>query len=350
MQKILLSGNFMEDKMAYILLIIGFVFLVKGADWFVSGSSSIASYFRIPSFIIGLTIVACGTGLPEAAISMTAAVREANGIVIGNVLGSNLFNLLVALGAAAAVRACPVEKSAVRFEYPLSVLTALLLMLFCVAGRTVNGDAAFVVSRLEGLLLLAVFGVFLFAAVGKGKDVAEQVPPDAADNDDANSNKTSSAIKKNSVAAFPVRSAIAVFAGAVGVIIGGDMVVGAATTIAEAFGIDETIIGLTVVALGTSLPELVTGVVAARKGETDIAIGNVIGSNIFNLTVVLGLSAAIHPIEVTPDALWDIGILLAAGALAFVPLVKHRAVTRGWGVALMISYAAYLGYIIMRAV
>ena len=250
--------------MAYIILVAGFLLLVKGADIFVSGSSAIARYFNIPAFIIGLTVVAFGTSMPEAAISVTAALKGANGIAVGNALGSNLFNLLVVLGASALIRACPVSRETLRFEYPLSIIAVMLLLVM--SGGFGMGSSS--ISRIDGIILLALFVIFM--------------------------------------------------------------------------------IGLTIVALGTSLPELVISVVAALKGETDIAVGNVIGSNIFNLLLVLGLSATIHPIGITILSIYDMIILIAVSLIVLIPLIKNKKLTRGWGVIMLIIYVAYLAYIIAR--
>ncbi len=400
--------------MTYLLLLLGFVLLVKGADYFVSGSSAIARYFHIPAFIIGLTIVALGTSLPEAAISVAAAMREANGITIGNALGSNLFNLLVVLGAASVIKTCPVSKSTLRFEYPLSIFAAALILLLC-ASRNASG---MILSRLDGLLLLAVLIAFLVMTVrraaeerrgivsgkaGAGEEgkrfrelLAENEMEAERGVDKAGAGEGAKTFREplvkneaeqkhgiNATAYSPELSAdgmkgcgdeaardlqtpqadggencpqavslpkgvIFTIAGAAAIIFGGDIVVDSATTIAEAFGIDETLIGLTVVAFGTSLPELVTSVVAAAKGETDIAVGNVIGSNLFNLLMVLGLSVFIHPIRVSLFSVYDLSILIIASLIVLVPLARKQALTRGWGILLLAMYGAYLAYIIMR--
>ncbi len=353
--------------MAYILLIIGFVLLVKGADLFVSESSSIAEHFGIPTFIIGLTIVAFGTSMPEAAISVTAALTGANGIAVGNAIGSNIFNLLVVLGASSLIKACPVSRDTLRFEYPLSVAAAGLLL---VMGFRVGADGSLfnagVVSRADGLILLVVFTGFMILTVKKamreynremiidyygGADVGdpgacimEEDGELICEEDDEAEYDPSISKPKSSLGKSIILSII----GLAGIIFGGDLVVDSATTIAEAFGIDEILIGLTIVALGTSLPELVISIVAALKGETDIAVGNVIGSNIFNLLLVLGLSTTIHPIVITMFSIYDLVILISASLVVLIPLARKQMITRGWGFLLLLMYAAYLAYIIMR--
>lgn len=315
--------------MAYIILVAGFLLLVKGADIFVSGSSAIARYFNIPAFIIGLTVVAFGTSMPEAAISVTAALKGANGIAVGNALGSNLFNLLVVLGASALIRACPVSRETLRFEYPLSIIAVMLLLVM--SGGFGMGSSS--ISRIDGIILLALFVIFMIVTVKKAKKTND---PAGADEPAGESSMSL------------VRALIYSLAGIAGIIFGGDLVVDSAVTIARDFGIDEILIGLTIVALGASLPELVISVVAALKGETDIAVGNVIGSNIFNLLLVLGLSATIHPIGITILSIYDMIILIAVSLIVLIPLIKNKKLTRGWGVIMLIIYVAYLAYIIAR--
>lgn len=316
-----------------VLLIIGFICLVKGADFFVSGSSTIARYFNIPSFIIGLTIVAFGTSLPEAAVSVSAALQGANGIAVGNVLGSNLFNLLMVLGFSALIKPCPVANAGLRFEYPLSIAAAALLIMLALG----KGDNMFLLSRIDGIIILAVFVFFLVVTVRNvltSRANHDELEP----HDDAEQNEDVSLLKGSLVALI----------GVVGIIAGGNFVVDSATFIATSFGIDETLIGLTIVAMGTSLPELVTSVVAAFKGETDIAVGNVIGSNIFNLLFVLGASVTIHPIRITIFSMYDAAILIAVSLIALIPMVKQKSITKTWGILFITMYGAYLAYIIMR--
>lgn len=329
--------------MAYVLLIIGFVFLVKGADLFVSGSSDIAERLGIPTFIIGLTVVAFGTSMPEAAISVTAAVTGANGIAVGNAIGSNIFNLLVVLGASSLIKECPVSRDTLRFEYPLSILAAgVLLVMGLRAGADGTVFNAGVVSRADGLILLAVFSIFMVVTVKKAKKSQHrEMIPDYYGSDDIGD----PADNKVSLLKAIIKAVI----GLGGIVLGGDVVVDSAVTIAEAFGIDEILIGLTIVALGTSLPELVISIVAALKGETDIAVGNVIGSNIFNLLLVLGLSTSIHPIAITMFSIYDMVVLIGVSLIVFIPLLRQQRITRSWGVLMLLMYVSYLAYIITRA-
>ena len=322
--------------MVYILLVIGFVCLVKGADFFVSGSSAIARHFNIPAFIIGLTIVAFGTSMPEAAVSVTAAMKGANGIAVGTVLGSNMFNLLVVLGFSALIKACPVSKAMMKFEYPLSVIAAAVIMLMCIG----KGQHALVLSRPDGIILLAIFTFFIVFTIKKVMSSKEETVLAAEDTPDEDEAEGAVSLPKSIVLSIT---------GVAGIIVGGDLVVDCASDIAASFGIDDVLIGLTVVALGTSLPELVTSIVAAVKGETDIAVGNVVGSNLFNLLFVLGLSVTIHPIEVTMASIYDSAILIIVSIIAAVPMIRRQSLSRAWGILMLLMYGAYLTYIIMRA-
>ena len=356
--------------MAYILLIIGFIFLVKGADFFVSGSSAIAEHFGIPTFIIGLTVVAFGTSMPEAAISVTAAMTGANGIAVGNAIGSNMFNLLIVLGASSLIKECPITRDTLRFEYPLSVAAAgALLVMGLRAGADGSLFGTGIVSRVDGLVLLAVFTVFMVMTVKKamkqhnreniidyygGEDVGDpgacimEADGELVCSEEDVADLFEAAESNDGRKASIVKSIVLSIIGLGGIVLGGDMVVESATSIAEAFGIDEILIGLTIVALGTSLPELVISIVAAVKGETDIAVGNVIGSNIFNILLVLGLSTTIHPIAITMFSIYDILILIGASLIVLIPLARKQVITRGWGVLLLLMYAGYLAYIIAR--
>lgn len=335
--------------MAYITLIIGFILLVKGADFFVSGSSAIAEHFGIPTFIIGLTVVAFGTSMPEAAISVTAAMTGANGIAVGNAIGSNIFNLLVVLGTSSLIKECPVSRDTLRFEYPLSVAAAALLL---VMGLRAGADGSMfgtgIVSRVDGLVLLTVFTVFMVMTVKKAmkQHNRENIIDNYGGADLVDPETGVIEEERQSL----IKSIIKSIIGLAGIVFGGDLVVDSATSIAEAFGIDEILIGLTIVALGTSLPELVISIVAALKGETDIAVGNVIGSNIFNILLVLGLSTAIHPIAITMFSIYDLMILIAASLIVLIPLARKQVITRGWGALLLLMYTAYLTYIIMRTI
>lgn len=313
--------------MDYILLLVGFVLLVKGADIFVEGSSAIAKHFKIPAFLIGLTIVAMGTSAPEAAVSITAAVGGQNGIVAGNVLGSNIFNTLAVLGICALIKPCPVAPKIVKGEYPMSGGVTILFIIL--ALTTLGSSESLYFSRIDGIILLIAFISFLVFTIKKA------LSEDHTDDEE---------IKDLSM----IKAAIMVILGIAGIIIGGNFVVNSASAIAASFGISETLIGLTIVAIGTSLPELVTSVAAATKGHTDIAVGNVIGSNIFNLLFVMGLSTTIHPVSIEMISVYDAAILTVITFVTLIPCIRHKHITRLWGAIMTALYVIYMVYIVMR--
>lgn len=310
--------------MTYVLLIVGFVLLVKGADFFVSGTSSIAKALRVPSIIIGLTIVAFGTSAPEAAVSITAALKGSNDIALGNVIGSNIFNLLVVAGVSAAIIPLTLNASLLKRDFPLSILAAVILLLLAAVGGSL--------SRVDGLVLIAVFGWFLYSTITEALKARSLSGQEAV------------AGEKPSMVSAAVLSVI----GLIGVIAGGNFVVDSATTIAKQFHVSESLIGLTIVAIGTSLPELVTSLVAAKKGEPDIAMGNVIGSNIFNIVCILGLSAALHPIQTTGETLIDTMVLIVVSAVVFLGTRREKKLKRPLGLAMAAVYVCYTVYIILR--
>lgn len=304
--------------MMYVMLIIGFVLLIKGADYFVEASSSIARVLCVPSIIIGLTIVAFGTSAPELAVSTAASIAGNNEIAVGNVLGSNIFNLLVVLGACGVIR--PFAAS-LRWDYFASVLVAVILFAMICLDLTV--------SRLDALILLGLFVVFMVLTVR-----------------DALNNRVES--QEEFKALSPMRSLVYIVGGIAAIVTGGNLVVDSASAIAASFGLSQTLIGLTVVALGTSLPELVTSVVASRKGENGLALGNVIGSNIFNILMVLALSAAVKPIPVTMMSVIDAACLIAFSVIVWLICRSRQRISRPGGWIMLIMYAIYTVYIIMR--
>ena len=299
-----------------IILIVGFLLLVKGADFFVEGASDIARKLGIPSVVVGLTIVALGTSLPELAVSVTAALKGSNDIALGNVTGSNIMNLLVVVGVSAVIHPMHVQRSVLKRDYSMALLMEVLF----------GGKAS--LSRLDGILLLAVLAFYMFRLIRH-----------AARN----------RIVDNFGISRPLPlSILFCIIGAAAIIGGGQLVVNAATDLAYRFGMSETLVGLTIVAIGTSLPELVTSVVAARKGESDIALGNVVGSNIMNIGFILGLSSAIHPIAVDLLNLYDMVILIVLSILFLIPLWKQEKVSRYTGAAMIAAYVMYTVYIIVR--
>lgn len=304
--------------MMYVWLIVGFVLLIKGADYFVEASSSIAKALRVPSIIIGLTIVAFGTSAPELAVSTTASLAGNNEIAVGNVIGSNIFNLMVVLGACGAIRPFAVQ---LRWDYVISIgVAAVLFVMICFDHF---------VSRTDAWMLLGFFVVFMALTVR-----------------DALNNRTGE--DEDYKLLSPVWSLIYIAGGLAAIVCGGDLVVDSASAIAASFGLSQTLIGLTVVAFGTSLPELVTSIVASRKGENGLALGNVIGSNIFNILMVLAVSAAVKPIRVSGFSVIDAGCLILFSILVMVWCRSSRRLTRAEGIVMLVLYGIYTVYICMR--
>lgn len=315
--------------MSFLLLIIGFFFLIKGADLFVEGASSIAKKFNVPAMVIGLTIVAMGTSAPEAAVSITSSLAGQNDMSVANVVGSNFFNILVVLGASAIIAKLPVQKGTIKKDAPFLLLVSALLLLF---GLNLN------INRIEGLILLAVFAYFLIDTVKSAKKSSQETANEAA---------TTMDVEVTGQSSMPKTILLSII-GVVGIVLGGDMVVDSATDIATSFGMSANLVGLTIVAIGTSLPEFVTSVVAIKKGETEIAIGNVIGSNIFNILLVLGLATTISPITISAFALIDIIFMVAITVLLYLFMKKDNSLVKSQGIIFLIVYVAYMAYTIMR--
>ena len=322
----------------YLLLIIGFFLLIKGEDFFVDGSSSIAKILRVPSIIIGLTIVAFGTSMPEASVSITAALQGKNDLAVSNVIGSNIFNLLVVLGASAMVRPIQVKWSILKREFPFSIIITLVLLLgltgFHFSGILEN-DREYVLTRGAGIFLLVLFIGFFCVAVTDAMHSRRQME------------QSGEPVEEYEVLT-PLRSVGYIVIGIAGIIIGGNFVVDSAAEIALSFGLSQTFIGLSIVALGTSLPELVTSMVAAKKGENDLALGNVVGSNIFNILLILGASASITPITVNAFAVWDTVILIVASFLVYVCAVSRKGLSKLEGLLFLLFYAGFFVYILTR--
>lgn len=315
-------------------LIIGFLLLVKGADYFVEGASSVAKRLRIPVFVIGLTIVAFGTSAPELAVSLSAALKGSNDIAIGNVVGSNIFNTLVVLGASAAISPIIVEKSIIKKDYPLSIIAAVLLGVLSM-DKILFKATEMTIGRVDGVILLIAFAFFMYTTVRAGLIQRRETP---IEHEEQLLNMT-----------MPMwKSLLIMVLGLAGIVIGGDVSVEAAKEIARTFGLSEALIGLTIVAVGTSLPELVTSIVAAKRGESAIAVGNAIGSNIFNIFCILGISAVISPMNVSDTYLYDIAVLSIVMLVTYIPIAKTKKVGRGLGIFMIVSYIVYMVYLIMR--
>ena len=307
----------MNLLIAIISIVVGFFFLVKGADIFVENASGIAGKLNISSLIIGLTIVAFGTSLPELAVSVTAALKEANEIAVGNVVGSNIFNLLVVAGASACIYPLVVNKTIMKRDWPLSILAAVILAFLLVDQH---------ISLFEGVILLICFFLMLFIQI-------KHTPK---------SNEEQKIIK----ASFAHLIGFLIL-GIVGIVIGGQLVVDGATNLARIIGLSETLIGLTIVAIGTSLPELVTSLVAAKKNENEIAMGNVIGSNLFNIFCILGISSILNPISIASTAFIDTMVLVLVSILFWI-LCKIRPLDKKSGAIMVLTYIIYMIYIILR--
>jgi cation:H+ antiporter len=300
-----------------LLLVVGFTMLVKGADWFVDGTSGIARKMGIPQLVVGLTIVAMGTSAPEAAVSVTAALKNNADIAIGNVLGSNILNILIILGVTAVLTSVAIQKSTLKIEMPYMILITVVLI---VMGMN---DGA--VTFWEGVILWVLFITYLgylFVLAKNGKEENEEI--------------------EKSTWKLPFSAII----GGVVVVWGSNITVDSATSIATILGMSERFIGLTIVALGTSLPELVTSVTAAIKGNADIAIGNIVGSNIFNILFVIGTSALITSIPYEASFLFDGIVAVAASILLWISVFRHLELRRFWGVVMLLGYAAYFVYLL----
>lgn len=303
----------------YLLLVLGFLFLVKGADLFVDGSSSIAKHMKIPSVIVGLTIVAMGTSAPEASVSITAAISGNSDISLGNVVGSNIFNFLVVIGVSAMIFPIISHKDIIKRDLWWNLgITGLLLLLIL--------DKK--IGRIDGVILLLGMALYLFVVI-------------------KNALKNRTEDSKEELLSVP-KSIIFMVIGLAAIICGGNFVVDNASIIAKSLGLSETLIGLTIVAIGTSLPELVTSVTAAKKKEAGIALGNAVGSNIFNILFILGASSALTPINVASELFIDTIILIVVGVLVFIFSYTGRKTNRIEGLICTLLYVAYTAYIIIR--
>ncbi len=317
--------------MNYIILLVGFLLLIKGADYFVEGASGIAKSLRIPALLIGLTIVAFGTSAPEASVSISAAIKGNNGIALGNILGSNIVNLTLILGIGAVFCPLSVEKQTIRKEIPLALLSAVALMVLSF-DTFINKDTKMVLSNSDGIMLLLLFAVFMyytFELVRKNRKESKNATEE---------------IEKPKNGLF-IETLITV-GGLVAVVWGGNLVVDSATGIARQFGVSDTLIGLTIVAIGTSLPELITSVVAALKNKPDIAVGNIVGSNLFNVLFVLGTSATIKSITVETDLIVELILNIVITIIVLIMARTQYKITKMEGIILCSIYAGYSCYLI----
>ena len=305
--------------MMYLLLLIGFVLLIKGADLFVDGSSSIAGILKVPSVIIGLTIVAMGTSAPEAAVSINAGLAGNSDISLGNIVGSNIFNLLVVIGACAVIFPAASNEDILKRDLWWNIGVSALLFVLILDGK---------ISRMEGFILLAIFIFYLGLMVRSAmKNRMEETP----------------------VNLLPLwKSILFVILGLAAVVFGGDMVVDNASMIAKAWGMSDTLVGLTIVAIGTSLPELVTSITASKKGDSGIALGNAVGSCLFNILFILGMASTLTPINAVPELVIDAAILIAVTILILIVAKTDKKTNRMEGLICVLSYIVYTVYIILR--
>ena len=304
-----------------VLLLVGFVFLIKGSDFFVDGASSIASLLKIPTIIVGLTIVALGTSAPEAAVSITSSLTGSNAMAVSNVIGSNLFNILMVIGISALLGDLLMEKSVLEKDLPFLVGITLLWAIFIIIGWDI--------TNIEGIILLIILVAYITYLV-------------------LNARKSSEATEVEKPKLTLPKSIIFILVGIAGIVLGGDLVVDSASAIAMALGMSETLVGLTIVAIGTSLPELVTSITALKKGENQLVIGNVIGSNIFNILFVLGASSAISAIPLDSSLLIDVLFMLVVTVLCFIFGKTQEKYDKREGIILVTLFIVYMAFAILR--
>ena len=319
---------------AVVLLVIGFVFLVKGADAFVEGCSSIAKRYHVPSLIIGMTIVAMGTSLPETAVSITASVTGNNELAVSNAVGSNIFNLMVVVGVCTLFTSVAVQMTTLKKDFPISVACAVLLLILGTIGMTLG--------HIDGIIFIVLFALFIIYMIRSAQTSRSK-------NEDLNVEEAEYLLEAEEIQEMSVgKSLLYIILGGIAIAFGSDWVVDGSCTIAATIGVSQTFIGLTVVAFGTSLPELVTSVVAAKKGEVDMALGNVIGSNIFNILMVLGIAGAISPVAFLMDNLIDIIVLLVFSILVWIMAWTKKELNKKEGLLMLVLYVVYVVYICIR--
>lgn len=313
--------DFVSIGIQFALLIVGFVLLIKGSDFFVDGASSVASLLKIPALIVGLTIVAFGTSAPEAAVSITSSLSGSNALAVSNVIGSNLFNMMLIVGLCALLNELKIGRDVVNKDLPFLVVITIILTAIILIGWNI--------SQIEGIILLIIIAAYISYLVYN-----------------ARKSKESEIVEKPKMSLL--RSIIYIVLGMAGIIIGADFVVDSASYIAMAFGMSETLVGLTIVAIGTSLPELVTSLTALKKDENQIVIGNVIGSNIFNILFVLGASSAISPMIINPNMLTDIMLMLGVTILFYIFGKTQDKYDKREGAILVGLFIAYMAFAILR--
>ena len=320
-----------------LLLAVGFAFLVKGADFFVEGSSSIAKKLKVPPIIIGLTIVAMGTSLPETAVSVTASLVQNNELAVSNVVGSNIFNLMFVIGVCSILTPIMVQKATVVRDIPLSLGCARVLLVLGISG--LGDKTGMTLGHADGVIFLIVFAGYIFTMVRsamKARAAGQKVEIEGVEECDN--------MKELSYG----KSILFLIVGAAAIAFGGDLTVDTASRIAIELGMSQTLVGLTIVSIGTSLPELVTSVVAARKNEVDMAVGNAVGSNIFNILMVLGISSAISPVALIWENIIDIVLLMVFSVMVWIFAGTRKKIERKEGIIMVVVYLVYCAYIIAR--
>lgn len=312
--------------MDIIYLILGFVIIIKASDMLVTGSVNLAKFLKIPTLVIGLTVVAIATGVPEIAISISSSLKGSNGLLLGNLLGSNMFNVLFILGLIAIIRPLYIKKEIILKNYLYALLSCLVLFIVSYDiyfhDNTVN-----IITRSEGILLLCFAFMFLYSTVL-----------------DATLNKK----KKIETKKFSFKDIIYVILGVILIALSAEVIVNSSVNISKYLGVSEDLIGLTIIAVGTNLPELVTSIVAVRKGESDIAIGNLIGTNIFNIFLILGLSATINPITISKNSFIDIIILGITSFIVYIFIQRRKDINRYEGITMVLLYIIYIIYVVVR--
>ncbi len=314
------------------LLILGLVFLIKGADFFVSGASAIAKKLKVPAIIIGLTVVAIGTSLPELAVSVSSAISGSVDMAVGNVIGSNLSNMLLILGIVATISCVKVKESSKKFDFPMLILVTGLLLIFS-CDILLNGQENNIISRTESIILLLIFVYYIVKNVKNAKNGQKE--------EKTEQNENAKILKNWQIVVY-------VILGLVAVVFGGEFVSRSAQFLAIKAGMSETLVGLTIVALGTSLPELATSIIASKKGESDLAVGNIIGSNILNIVLILGAVGTITNISVSSELIIDLLILFVLTLFFVFIAIRKMQITRLWGIVLIVLYVLYMTYAILR--
>ncbi|WP_071394118.1 calcium/sodium antiporter [Bacillus tuaregi] len=317
--------------MTYVLLIVGFALLIKGADYFVEGASSIARALKVSPLLIGLTIVAFGTSSPEATVSIVAALEENAGVAVGNVVGSNIFNITLVVGLTALINPLTVENETIRKEIPFTFLASAVLLVL-ISDAALHGFNENFITRSDGLIFLLFFSIFLYYIFEVARKSREAVKEEKETRETVSWSK----------------NGLLTIGGLAAIIFGGELVVNHATEIAYSFGMSETLVGLTIVAVGTSLPELITSITAAMKRESEIALGNIVGSNIFNIFFVLGSASVISPLAVDSKIYIDVLLLMMITVVLFIFSRTHFTIGKREGFILSVAYILYMVYILMR--